>query len=82
MHGNRNRSNVFEHEPEEISDEGKEGFIDFKVKLRANGTIDPGLFGKELTVSERSRFVRGEFIMEKMLVEMSLQMLTDLKISY
>lgn len=50
----------FEHEPEEISDDGKEGFIDFKVKLRANGTIDPGLFGKELTVSERSRFVREE----------------------
>mmetsp|Transcript_1238 Transcript_1238/g.1329 ORF Transcript_1238/g.1329 Transcript_1238/m.1329 type:complete len:237 (-) Transcript_1238:62-772(-) len=47
----------FEHGPEEISDDGTEGFVDFKVSLRANGMIDPEFFGNELAVRERSRFV-------------------------
>lgn len=48
----------FEHKAEEISDDGTEAFVEFKVSLRANGTIDPEFFGNQLTVREKSRFVR------------------------
>jgi len=50
----------FEYGAEEISDDETEGFIEFRVSLRANGTIDPEFFGNEITVREKSRFVRGK----------------------
>lgn len=44
--------------PQEISeDDEKEGFIDFKVNLRANENLGEDVQGQEIVVRERSRFL-------------------------
>ena len=44
---------------EEDNDEKKEGFIAFKVNLRANQSSGEHIEGQEITVQERSRFLRS-----------------------
>jgi len=45
-------------EPQEISeDNDKEGFINFKVNLRANENLGDEVEGQEIVVREKSRFL-------------------------
>lgn len=46
--------------PEEAGSNENEGYVEFKVTLRAKEDMPSSLSGQETEISERSKFLRGE----------------------